>query len=228
MKSIEPSPLVFTEFSALFRKQVHLLIALGYQESESRIRSSLDEEAITGFLFHAIRNITRFSSEGWCLKYDVYNEMPIPGGGRIGRSRKQTDLIIMYVYEGKPEFVFEAKPLNYNKSYQREKNYVDKDGLQRFIIGEYADYTSRFPEAGMLGYVLSDQVEEWRERLKAAIEKDKLILRLKSAQSNIKVTDELAVEWVSEHDRDTAGNSITVYHILLDCCCLLKQSGSKK
>jgi hypothetical protein len=68
----------------------------------------------------------------------------------------------------------------------------------------------------MLGYVLSDSPELWRERLKKAIQKKKVGLQLKVPPQNVHIIDAFPLEWTSTHDRDVE-RPITIYHILLDC-----------
>jgi hypothetical protein len=99
----------------------------------------------------------------------------------------------------------------------RESYYLGEEGLGCFINGVYA---KDFDEAGMLGYVQCDTLDQWVERLKLAIENDAKSdnkLLLKSPQREIQIIDEVSQEWVSEHNRNT-GRSISIYHILLDCC----------
>ena len=69
----------------------------------------------------------------------------------------------------------------------------------------------------MLGYVLSDTPEVWRESQKKVIDKKKVQLRLHSPQQDVIVLDALPVEWITIHERDSSEHPITVYHILLDC-----------
>jgi hypothetical protein len=83
--------------------------------------------------------------------------------------------------------------------------------------GEYAEYTARFPEVGMLGYVLSDSVADWREWLKTAIDERKDDLHLRSPQEDVTVCDSILLEWISKHDRTSSDLPVEIYHILLDC-----------
>lgn len=134
-----------------------------------------------------------------------------------GKDRRKTDLFVEFVgWKGRPEYVFEAKPQNYCKTHQRTGYYVGSEGMERFLAGEYADYTAEYPEVGMIAYVLSDSVEIWQERLKRSIDRRRVPLRLLS-QKEITVIDEFPFEWCTQHHRSSANTVLNIYHVLLDC-----------
>ncbi len=217
MKSPQPGRAVVEVFSASFRHHVRLLIAWGLELAIDSIRQTDKEEDITGFLSDAMNKILDTYREPWCKHYDVHNEHPISSRERAGNSRREIDLLIKFVtHRYKPEYVFEAKPLNYPKLYQRENNYINKDALQRFIRGEYAEFTARYPEVGMLGYVLSDTPEQWCKRLKLAIDNDP-DLYLIPPQIDIVTVSNFPYEWMSEHQRESSARPIKIYHLLLNC-----------
>ena len=85
------------------------------------------------------------------------------------------------------------------------------------LWGEYAEYTARYPEVGMLGYVLTETPARWHEQLKKAIDAHAELLQLNAPQFAVNIVDELPFEWGSEHKRTSADTHITIYHILLDC-----------
>lgn len=221
MTTTETSENVSKPYTASFRKHAHELIVWGHQQAKAAIQTDSQEEDITGFLFDAINKILRSGDCRWFPLYDVHNERPISAGGRTGKKRKLIDLLIIHLaQQGRPEYVFEAKPLNYAKPYQRTSNYTDEGGMQRFVRGAYAEYTAACPEVGMLGYVLSHTPEQWRDWLKKAIaDKAQALNLLDDSQCDVAIVDELPSEWCSKHKRDSAGNPVTIYHILLDCCC---------
>jgi hypothetical protein len=218
MKSLQPSRAIVDVFSDSFRQHVRLLIAWGLELAIDHIRQTDEEEHITGFLFDAIDEVLYSNRAAWCKHYDVHNERPISSGGQPGKSRREIDLLIKFVTSPyRPEYVFEAKPLNYLKPYQRESNYINKGALQRFIRGEYDVFTSRYPEAGMLGYVLSDTPEQWSERLMLVIDNNQALLRLIPPQVSIVTVSSFPYEWVSEHKRESSERPIKIYHLLLNC-----------
>lgn len=135
-----------------------------------------------------------------------------------GKDRRKTDLFVEFVgRKGRPEYVFEAKPQNYSKTHQRTGYYVGSEGMERFLEGEYADYTAEYPEVGMIAYVLSDSVAIWQDRLKRAIDQRQDQLRLDALQEDVAIVDEFQFEWRSQHRRSSSKNTISIYHILLDC-----------
>lgn len=219
MTSTKPSRIVFDSFTDVFRRHSRIIVARGFGTIKSSIVGEKDEENITDALFHAIDIMLEGNNPRWYKHYEVHNERPISGGKRKGRSRREIDLAIRLTSDiGRPEYVFESKPLNYSKSHQREGNYINEQALQRFLKGEYAEYTARFPEVGMLGYVLSDTVEFWRDKLKAAILVNQGKLRLIGEQRNALIIGEFPYEWTSTHSRDSSQKPVIIYHILLDCC----------
>ena len=219
MKTLQPNQFVVNQFWLAFRKNAHKLVWLGYQRALGRIKATADEETVTGFLYEAISEIIKYGDEPWCQKYEVKNENPLPSAIRAGKSRRKTDLIILHVFKkAHPEFVFEAKPLNWSKGYQREDNYLNENGLKRFLKGDYADYTRRYPEVAMVGYAFTDSLEEWQQRLKAAIDTRVSDLCVAGPQTDIQILNELPFEWKSNHKRNNGNTELTIYHILLKCC----------
>lgn len=220
MKQSQPSPNISNTYWPIFRKHAHLLIAWGYQEIKLELTRSSedDEESITGFLYKAIRQILRSGRAKWCYTYTIHNEAPMPGGKRKGKDRRKTDLFVEFVTsKDRPEYVFEAKPQNYAKTYQRTDYYVGAKGMERFLEGEYADYTANYPEVGMIAYVLSDTVETWRDRLKDAIQLKEKQLQCNAPQEDVLVVKDFQFEWVSYHKRSSSTGTLSIYHILLNC-----------
>lgn len=204
----------------MFRKHAHLLIAWGHKAIKSKLitTSEDDEEKITGLLAEAIEDILLADKIPWCSDYEVFNESPISGGQRLGKDRRKTDLFVKFLArKGRPKYVFEAKPQNYIKIHQRTGYYVGSEGIERFLEGEYADYTSAYPEVGMLAYVLSDSVAIWQSRLKKAIDRHQRQLRLIAPQEDVIIVDEFQYEWCSQHKRSSSDATLTIYHLLLDC-----------
>lgn len=219
MKQSQPSPLISNAYWPIFRQHAHLLIAWGHEAIRPEIVQSQenDEEAITGLLYEAVRKILRANQTSWCARYSIHNEAPITRGKRKGKDRRKTDLFIEFVTAtGRPEYVFEAKPQNYAKTHQRTGYYVGTEGMERFLAGEYADYTAVYPEVGMLAYVLSDSVEVWQKRLKKAIIRRSTQLRLVSDPEDINVIDEFPLEWYTKHQRSSSHTVLAIYHLLLD------------
>lgn len=205
-------------FLASFREQAHLLVHWGYEDAcrIQRPENTKDKEetSITGFLAKAIKERLYASEQpSWCKYYSVHEDPPIEAEGLSGKRRPRVDLIIESASEGRREYIFEAKRLNNSKP--QESAYTGPDGMGCFISGKYA---SRYDEAGMLGYVQSDRLAEWKDKVKSKIDRDAKKLSLAGSQRDEQVIDAFPLEWVSEHNRNSVGRPITIYHILLDCC----------
>ncbi len=210
----KPSEMYFGIYRSLFRIQVHQLIAWGHTSARHKIQSTNEEETnITGYITEAIRAQLRTNRPPWCVYYFVHEDSPIAANGRSGRSRPRPDIIIETNLGGRPEYVFEAKRLRTN-GFGANK-YIDSDGMGCFISGRYA---SRYDETAMLGYVQGDSLTHWKDQVTKAIDGNAKQLCLKSSQYDNTVIDVFPLEWVSEHERVNLGRSITIYHILLDCC----------
>jgi len=198
-----------------FRQHVHELLAWGYADARSKITQDREEEEITGFIAEAIRERLAASvCPRWCEHYALKENNPVPGKDRTGKRRKVPDFIFELTTPPRPEYIFEAKRLRPDNSF-RESYYFHK-GLARFLHEEYA---SKYLEAGMIGYMQCDTLEEWIGRLKKYLEHDAkrgCKLGLQSTPRDIQVLQTIPQEWISEHIRQT-GNGIGIYHILFDC-----------
>jgi hypothetical protein len=53
MKQIEPCQVASQTFTRIFRKHVHLLVAMGYEATRESLHAGLGEEKITDCLAHA-------------------------------------------------------------------------------------------------------------------------------------------------------------------------------
>lgn len=218
MKQSQPNQVISNIYWPIFRKHAHLLIAWGHEAIHPQLRTTRedDEESITGLLYGAVRQVLRSGRELWFSSYSIHNESPIPGKLK-GKDRRKTDLFVEFVGQReRPEYIFEAKPQNYGKKHQRTRYYVGSEGMERFLEGEYADYTAEYPEVGMIAYVLNDSIEVWQKRLKQSINRRSVKLRLLS-QEDVAVIDEFPFEWCSQHNRSSADTILSIYHVLLDC-----------
>lgn len=219
MKTPQAPDLLNKAYWKFRRIHSHYLLLWGYQQAKPQILKTDKEDNITGFICEAIDQILLSSQKQWFADYEVHEQKPIPSSEHSGPARRKTDIIIRFLTEQhRPQYVFEAKPLNYPKKYQRTSNYLHKDhGLGRFIKGEYADHTANYPEVAMLGYVLSDTPKLWQTRLKKAILKKTTQLQLQNPPQDIEIIVDLPFEWISQHNRDSNHIPLTIYHILLDC-----------
>ena len=212
-----PSREYFGAFSDVFKQQVHRLIALGYQDALPKIKTSTaqdhDETAITGYIVSALRNRKRDlrRTPSWIKHYSFHDDPPLDDETKSGRRRKRADIIIEWDDKRSPEFVFEAKRLRKN-GYRVDK-YVGLEGMGCFLSGDYAN---RYDEAAMLGYVQSDSLNFWKQKVWNKIETEANSLELLQ-QINVNISPDFPDEWLSEHNRKKVGRKIKIYHILLDC-----------
>ena len=215
MKSSKPDPSSFQKWKVAFRERAHLLISVGYTASRYKIESDGHEEQdITGFIVCGIKDwIRRRDCPPWCKYYSVHEEAPVSKEGSSGKSRPRTDIFIELGSRERPEYVFEAKRLR-TRGYGVSR-YTGLGGMGCFTEGIYA---SGYDEAAMLGYIQSNKLFEWKERVKKSITENEASLYLKSPQYDEVVIAEFPLEWVSEHERKNGkGRIIRIYHVLLDC-----------
>ena len=209
-------PLWFNAYWPSFRQHAHELLAWGYEDVKASIGQEHEEEEITGFVKEAIeKRLLDRDCPRWCEHYAVHEEEPVQWNKLTGKRRKKTDITFELTTYPRPRYIFEAKRLRSNKS--SRESYYFKEGLKRFLQGQYA---SKYLEAGMISYVQCDTSDMWVERLKAHLYKDakeKCMLHLKSNVRNEQVVSAFPEEWVSEHRRE-AGNDIAIYHISFNCC----------
>lgn len=213
MKTTQPDMEYFGEYPRYFRMHAHKLIAWGYQDALCRITSNNEYETnITGFIAEAIDDRFKTNSPTWLSHYFIKDDPPIRKEGSSGRSRPRPDIIIQANFKGRPEYTFEAKRLRVN-GYGTDK-YVGEDGIGCFVNCLYA---KTYNEAAMLGYVQSESIVSWKNKVKEAISSGAKSLCLISKQEDKTIISDFPLEWTSEHKREQIGRSIVMHHILLDC-----------
>jgi len=213
MKTDTPDYTCFGPLNVQIREDVRTLIKWGYEGARVKCRSTSEEEpSITGYIRQAIQaRLSAPDCPDWGYLYSVHDDPPVEKEGRRGKARPRADIIIEAHFRGRPEYIFEAKRLR-NKGYGVNR-YIATDGMGCLIEGIYA---RRYDEAAMLGYVQSDTVEYWSEKVRLTIINSSSQLHLVGAQENIQITSDFPLEWVSEHGRISVGRNIKVHHILLD------------
>jgi hypothetical protein len=203
------------EYWSTYRQHVHTLLAWGYVDSRDKIQTTPDEPAITGFIAEAIQTrLNALDCPQWCNQIAIHDDPPVPGQGRAGRKRLRPDIVFESVDKRpRPLYHFEAKRLGKR---QGTNPYLGQDGIQCFLDGRYAQ---DYDEAGMLGYVQSEDISIWTGKLQKAIHKDfqsKNTILLFSTPCTVQIIEAFPQEWISKHSRPS-GKNITIYHILLDC-----------
>jgi hypothetical protein len=179
---------------------------------------STEEPAVTGLLIKRAREIAEGDgAEPWLEHLEVIDDPPQNDSPvRLGKDRPRIDIEFVRTGKGKrPRFHVEAKRLYRSDS---ASEYFGATGLRMFLSGAYA---SRWPSAGMLGYVQSDNVSVWL---------DSLARGLSSRKNELNVCNDQSV-WQSAgwssggltevrescHQRTPATlGRIGVYHLLLE------------
>jgi hypothetical protein len=196
---------------AAFRRHCHRFLAIGYRQALPRIQSEPDQETdITGYICEAIDNWFREHPEE-SFVFFIKDDPPLSGGGRTGRRRLRTDIIISYAAGNRPEFFFEAKRLHHTKAIA--SRYIGEAGMGCFISGRYA---SNCHEAAMIGYVQSDTPERWQVTLQLNVEKRRKDLQLDRIINGVSFAESFPLEWTSCHRRSSLP-ALSLFHIVLDC-----------
>jgi hypothetical protein len=116
MGAEEPNSFARSSYDYGFRRDVHQLLAWGYQGALPEIHCNLQEEEIT--------MEERLDSPSTPEKFDRYSvdeEKPIAVEGRKGKKRRRLDLVVVSGHRRpRPKYIFEAKRLRKN-SYPIEK-----------------------------------------------------------------------------------------------------------
>ena len=137
------------EFRQAFVRKCHRLVGQAYLCLDRASLQAAEETEITGELARNMEELLdRIPPPRGMRNLVVLDDPPQNTGKRRGRKRLRVDIEVRAIQIGpKPRFRFEAKRLTSKRSVAK---YLGKDGLQMYILGEYA---AEQDEAGMLGYV---------------------------------------------------------------------------
>lgn len=205
------------EYYKCFRRNVFKLVKMGYDRLDAVSFKDSEEPDITGELVKQIREVIQErSAPDWAWNFAVHDDPPVNVPGRLGKRRSRLDIELELTGRGPhPCYPFEAKRLS-GKTFGPQK-YIGQGGLQDFLCGKYA---SKQPEAGMLGYVQSDNEEEWAIKIKRQF--NRAIPSMHICHGGnwciAKEVDSFSHCYRSKHNRLSIGKPITVYHLLLLFC----------
>jgi len=156
-----PPNVLAADYWPIFRKHVFTLVQMGSSRLDRQALHMADEEDITGELQRAIEELLDGDAPSWADAYSICEESRVHAPDRRGKHRRRLDLRFERLgSRPRPHYVFECKRLCKDKSGIAE--YFGQDGMTLFLSGEYA---RGWPEAGMLGYVQTDNPEEWAKKL---------------------------------------------------------------
>jgi len=197
-----------------FIAHVHQLLAAGYSRLDRSALRDQEEPAITGFLVREIRRYLEGPmAPPWAQAFTVHDDPPVEFPGTAGRSRPRVDIELERVQPGpRPRFQFEAKRLCRKGSIGE---YFGKDGLQNFLSGRYA---GEHEDAGMLGYVQVQPVQDWVEKVRLRMEEtpEELLIDAGGEAWRSRADPQLMHSYSSFHRRPW--KLLRVHHTFLECC----------
>lgn len=195
------------------RTHAHELIAMGYREIRAEEFVNSQEPEITGELVRAMRELQeRESAPPWVAYYTIHDDPPLNVPGMRGKKRPRVDIEFERVIPGmRPRLRFEAKRLRRNRDVGQ---YLGKDGLGCFTSGKYP---LTHPEAGMLGYVQSDDETTWAAKIETTLRQapDSYSIDGNELWKQCQIAPQLAYTYRSRHHCQTLGENIYIFHILL-------------
>ena len=195
------------------RKHAHMLIGMGYRQLSAEAYASSEEPAITGELVRGIREVLECdSSPPWVEHYSIHDDPPLNVPGQHGRSRPRVDIEFERVNRGpRPRLRFEAKRLGKRHGVGP---YLGADGLGCFTSGRYP---LTHPEAGMIGYIQSDDESAWAAKIEAALRQDPV--RYATTDNNVWayywITSQLTHTYRSQHRCQVLQEDMQIFHTLL-------------
>jgi hypothetical protein len=187
------------------------LIWMGYHRVPMGAFATLEEDEITGELVREIKLAQQDpSAPEWVDHYVVQEQTPQNVPNVFGKRRPKMDIEFERNGRGeRPHLGFEAKRLGHAHAIG---DYLGHEGLAAFLTGYYLTSAG---ECGMIGYVQSQDVDHWLNRLSQAFARDAVKhclaagTKLESASA-----DPMAIHHLSRHV-DSRGKNLLAVHVLL-------------
>jgi hypothetical protein len=196
------------------RTHVLRLIAEGYTRMDKSRFADEQEPSITGALVERMREFLEEDADApsWCAFYSINDDPPLNVTQKQGKSRPRVDIEFERVACGKrPRLRFEAKRLN-SATGHTVSGYLGKDGLGCFLSGKYP---LTHAEAGMLGYVQSDDETTWAKRIASVLSRDRNEYAVEEPLFCGQAAPAgLAYTYLSHHHSKAAPHT-TIHHVLL-------------
>ena len=150
-----------------FLSHVHHLIGQGFRDLSRGELKAQDETIITGLLTSSIEDyLDSPRSPRWAERYFIQDERHLNDSERKGKRRLRVDFeLTSSHHRPRPRFQIEAKRLKSPEA-QSLAAYLGEDGLGSFLSRRYAKDQ---PWAGMMGYVQTDTVDQWADRVGTAL-----------------------------------------------------------
>jgi hypothetical protein len=196
-----------------FIRNCHRWLAVGYSLLDARSLATAPEPVITGELVRAMKEAKlRSDAPTWMIRMYVADDPPVNSPGRLGKHRRRVDMEFERSEKGATfHFHCEAKRLYRSGSVSE---YVGQEGMGMFLTGEYARNEH---VGGMLGYVQTENEDNWISRLRTVLASDQQTYQVASdGQLNVAelITEPPRIQ-VSKHERPLVGQPIVIYHTLL-------------
>ena len=197
---------------AQLRKHSHQILAAGYGRMTPGMYSQWKEPDITGELCKAMSEfMASTEAPKWVVHYSLRDDPKLNVAGKQGESRPRIDIEFERVQRGeRPLFRFEAKRLGPNHPVGK---YTGSEGLGAFLSGYYP---LTHPEAAMLGYVQTDDVGRWHQKLAAEFQQMEPLKLHCPGLSSASLANGLN-SWRSVHKTDRH-SQLTIWHSLLLFC----------
>ncbi|MDO9543415.1 MAG: hypothetical protein Q7J98_14000 [Kiritimatiellia bacterium] len=191
------------------------LIAEGYARMDKAVFASEQEPAITGELVREIRIYMESANDtpAWVDCYSIHDDPPLSVSGKLGKFRPRVDIEFECVAKGpRPRLRFEAKRLNSTTGHTVAR-YLGKEGLGCFLSGRYP---MTHGEAGMLGYVQSDDEVTWAKRIETMLRREEGKHAVMDPPFTRKYLCPLLLHYYASQHRRLYGNApVIIHHILL-------------
>jgi hypothetical protein len=208
------APSLFQTYVDRLRTHAFCLIAEGYSRMDKSSFVSEEEPAITGELVREMRVFLESDeAPSWACFYAIHDDPPLSVGNKLGKSRHRVDIEFERVIAGpRPRLRFEAKRLD-TRTRHTVSDYLGNEGLGCFTSGRYP---ANHGEAGMLGYVQSENEETWADRIATALGKNKeKYMAIDPPFSQQILTISLPHIYLSHHSAKKPPNNASIYHVLL-------------
>jgi hypothetical protein len=204
------------EYWNAFRRDVFLLLAMGYERLVCAQYRTWEEPDITGELVKAIRHIAEDpASPQWAMPFAIHDDPPLNDSTRLGKRRKRIDIQFELTdVRPHPRYCFEAKRLS-RKAHTGA--YRGPKGMGEYLAGNYAADSH---EAGMLAYVQTESPSVWADRISNVIGKRTSAVMLCQDGQWTRADTVAGFQHIyrTKHNRPALGRPITLFHILLTFC----------
>ena len=211
---VEPEDVSDPTVRLAFIGNVHRLLALGYARLDAPTYHEADENLLTQDLAAALRKVTEdMQGPRWASHFSVHEKRRQDDSQRQGNDRFELDIVFERTQRGvHPCFVIEAKRLGPTHPV---KIYLGPEGLGAFISCEYA---KEHDDAGMLGYVQSEKLDDWCSSLESrlVVSPGKYSVEATGTWQRHSFRGGPATTYRSCHKRSIGCRPITIYHTFLD------------